>query len=165
VKGRDEDAIASLATCPLGMKVITEIDARPGDPSCGLHTRARVRARPFVWRPPPPAPRERVIDLLDTRYVGYRYECYRRSRVRDTIRTPACHRHPRRQIRMARLTPRAHPRGQCGSSCASASGRKYSRICRDPPCARDATRSKPPLRFKPRTLEHARVSALVTSEL
>jgi len=104
MKERDEDAIASLA-----MEVITEIDARPGDPSCGLHTRARVRARPFVRRPPPPAPRERVIDLLDTRYVGYRYECYRRSRVRDTIRTPACHRHPRRQIRMARLTPRTPP--------------------------------------------------------
>lgn len=50
----------------------------------------------FVWRPPPPSvPRDRVIDLLDTRYVGYRYGCYRRSRVRDTTRTPpACHSHP-----------------------------------------------------------------------
>lgn len=53
-------------------------------------TRVRMRVRSFVWHPPPPlpsTPRERVIDLLDTRYVGYRYGCYRRSRVRDTTRT------------------------------------------------------------------------------
>lgn len=95
----------------LGLEVITEIDAHPSDPSCSLHmcewhTR-RLRVRSFVWRPPPPpsAPRERVIDLLDTRYMGYRYGCYRRSRVRDTTRTSACrcHSHPW-QIRMAHLT-------------------------------------------------------------
>lgn len=33
----------------------------------------------FACHPPAPAPRERVIDLLDTRYMGYRYGCYRRS--------------------------------------------------------------------------------------
>lgn len=90
--------------------IITEIDAHLSDPSCSRpYGRVRMRVRSFVWHPPPPpppsTPRERVIDLLDTRYVGYRYGCYRRSRVRDTTRTPACrcHSHPW-QIRMAHLT-------------------------------------------------------------
>lgn len=61
------------------LEVITEIDGHRSNPSCSLCTCIAAAVYSLVWHPPVPAPRDGVIDLLDTRYMGYRYGCYRRS--------------------------------------------------------------------------------------
>ncbi|KAF7413459.1 hypothetical protein HZH68_001948 [Vespula germanica] len=67
----EKDTIAFRGT---RLEVITEIDGHRSDPSWSLYEDSEC------WFP--------SRDLLDTRYMGYRYGCYRRSSQRYNFVAP-----------------------------------------------------------------------------